>query len=223
MRCIRDKRDAQRVVVERGELRTLRRLRCGGAVPGAIATISPPRRRQRRVTAAVGHDSRRRQARRRGAHQLVLRAAHLDDLEALVGRAVGVGQVFALGDRARDRRRPARGRAATRCARARRRATARSRDSNIRRSRRASRRGEIALGARADFGRRHRQRPHVALAVQHGGGGRQRHFEAGQVIGPEERVVGSFAQLQVVHALAQARMAHLGDDEHAGRDARGRR
>ena len=78
---------------------------------------------------------------------------------------------------------------------------------------------EIALGQRADLGKRGRQRHHVRLSVEHDAGGGQRHFQRGQVIGPEEAVVRSLADMQIVHALDDARMRGLDDDEDAGRHA----
>ena len=78
---------------------------------------------------------------------------------------------------------------------------------------------EIALGDGADFGDGLGQRHHVGLAVEHDAGGGQRHFEAGQVIGAEEGVVGAGADVKVVHALDDARVLGLDDDEDAGGDA----
>ncbi|MFN9941130.1 MAG: hypothetical protein ACK56I_16795, partial [bacterium] len=51
-------------------------------------------------------------------------------------------------------------------------------------------RRQVLLRERGAFADRSLQRDHVALAEQHRGGGRERHLEAGEVVGPEERVVG---------------------------------
>ena len=66
---------------------------------------------------------------------------------------------------------------------------------------------EVALGDGADFGDGVGQGHHVGLAVEHDARGGQRHFEAGQVIGAEEAVIGAVADMQVVHALDDARDA----------------
>ena len=78
---------------------------------------------------------------------------------------------------------------------------------------------EVALGDGADLGDRPRQRHHVRPAIEHDARGGQRHFERGQVIGPEEAVVGTVTDMQIVHALDDARMLGLDDDEDAGRHA----
>ena len=39
------------------------------------------------------------------------------------------------------------------------------------------------------------------------------------MIGPVEGEIGSLAQLQILHSLGYPRMRHVGDDEHAWRNA----